>query len=122
MVAHTAPVTSWGFEPCERILLSTTNGLRGVGRAPRPPGAGRGKPEVQTLLNRAPQAYGGRQFADWPNGAPNEQGPSPAAASFLFPVLASRFQDDRRNRSGGKSRLEVLFDARVDDDLGISEP
>ena len=121
MVVHTALVTSWGFEPCERFILSSTSfGLSGRGAVPRPPGAGRGNPEVQTLLNRTPSAYGGQYLAGRLYGVPHEQKPSPAAASFLFSVLVVDFQGNRCDRTVGTSRHEASFIARVNGDLGTA--
>lgn len=124
MVAHTEPVRSWGPKPCGEIVSSTTTCVSaGGGAAPRPPGTGRGKPEVQTLRNSAlEQAYGGRHFFAGvaERRATNEQIPSHAAASAAGTVsMAPSFEGDYRGGSGGGLR-ETLF-SRLNDDLGTAE-
>ena len=124
MVTHTAPVKSWGLEPCERDDLSTsTRATGGDGAVPRPPGAGRGHSEVQTLLNSAPRAYGGRHFAGRLNqGATHEQRPSPEAASSPSQSLAHYLQGDCRDRAGGNNRSENILEGRLGGDLGKGRP
>lgn len=123
MVAHTEPVRSWGHKPCgESSSPTTTCVSAGGGAAPRPPGTGRGEPEVQTLRNSALElAYGRRHFsagvAD--RRVPNEQASSHAAASAAGTfALAPCFQGNYRGGTGGSIR-EAVF-SRMKDDLGTA--
>lgn len=121
MVAHTEPVKSWGDEPCGRKYLPTTTCVSaGGGFAPRPPGYGRGKPEVKTLLNSAPDcAYGAGEMPAASSGATNEQISSPAAASFGAVQQDVDLQDHRRDRTGGSVHPSLdSVEARVSGDLG----
>ena len=124
MVAHTAPVKSWGHKPCGGIVLPTTTSVAEGSGAPRPPGTGRGNPEVQTLRNSAlEQAYGGRNFADLAERrAKNEQRPSHAAASAPWPfTMDPSDEGDRRDRADGVFR-DVSYQEtdRLTDDLGTA--
>ena len=122
MVAHTEPVRSWGHKPCGEIRSPTTTCVSGGGGAPRPPGTGRGKPEVQTLRNSAlKQANGRRQFVagEAERRATNEHRPSHAAASTAGTfTLASSLEDGHRCWSGGD--LREPFFSRLNDDLGTA--
>lgn len=124
MVAHTEPVRSWGQKPCGKFAFPTTTCVSaGGGAAPRPPGTGRGNPEVQTLRNSALElAYGRRQLlagvAD--RRATNEQVPSHAAASTAGPfALAPSSEGDHRGRASGIVR--DFFLSRMNDDLGTAD-
>lgn len=124
MVAHTEPVKSRGDKPCGKLSFSTTTCVSaGGGAAPRPPGTGRGKPEVQTLRNSAlKQAYGRRHISAGVAGrrASNEQRPSYAAASHsgTFAMAPSSEGSDRRWASSG---FRETLSSRLNDDLGTAE-
>ena len=122
MVAHTEPVRSWGHKPCGEIRSPTTTCVSGGGGAPRPPGTGRGEPEVQTLRNSAlEQAYGRRHLCagEAERRATNEQTPTHAAASHpgTF-ALAPSYEGDHRGGSG--TGLREAFFSRLNDDLGTT--
>lgn len=111
MVAHTKPVISWGLRPCGEFSPTTTCVSGAGGRAPRPPGTGRGKPEVQTLRNSALKlAYGRRQiFAGVAKRrAPNEQRPLYAAAPTAETIALAYFNaSNYRDWSGGVIRKRI---------------
>lgn len=126
MVAHTEPVRSWGEKPCGEIVFPTTTCVSAGGGAPRPPGTGRGKPEVQTLRNSAlNSAYGGRQFvaglAD--RRAINEPSSSHAAAPTASSSFALAPSDEgcHRDRAGCFFR-EVSSSHGLVGDLGTAAP
>lgn len=123
LVSHAKPVLSWGFEPCggHRLPTSIRVSAAGVG-APRPPGTGRGDPEVQTLLTSAPSDNGHRYFVGGRNGANNESVPTPEAAPSLQTVLSQSFQGSDFNRADGIHRLEDISAERLDGDLGKAAP
>jgi len=126
MVAHTEPVRSWGRKPCGEIASPTTTCVSAAGSgAPRPPGTGRGKPEVQTLRNSAlNSAYGGRQFVAGlaERRATNEPSSSHAAAPAAFSfALASSHEGDHRDWTGGVIS-EVFSSSGVTGDLGTAAP
>lgn len=124
MVAHTDPVRSWGLWPCGEFVTPTTTCVSaGGGVAPRPPGTGRGKPEVQTLRNSVlRQAYGRRHFFAGvaERRKTNEQRSSHAAASPAAAPLAMAL----RNEGAGSDRAGSGFGekdfSRVIDDLGTA--
>jgi hypothetical protein len=122
MVAHTEPVRSWGHKPCGEICSPTTTCVSAGGGPPRPPGTGRGKPEVKPLHNSAlNSAYGGRQIvaglAD--RRATNEPSSSQAAAPAARPIaLAPSVEGDHCDWSGGI--LREAFFSRLIGDLGIA--
>lgn len=123
MVAHDEPVRSWGDKPCRgEIPLTTTCVSAGGGAAPRPPGTGRGNPEVQTFRNIALKlAYGHRHlFADVAERrAIDGQTSSHATASATGSVaMAPSYEgSDRDWATGG---IREAFSSRVNDDLGTA--
>lgn len=124
MVAQTEPVMSWGDEPCGRDDLPTTTCVSAAGSgAPRPPGTGRGNPEVQTLRNSALEMTYGRQRSAGvvERRANNEQEPSHAAASAAIAVaLAPSNEGGHRYRSGGGIREVAYAASRISGDLGTA--
>lgn len=123
MVAQTEPVRSWGHKPCGGIFSPTTTCVSaGGGVAPRPPGTGRGKPEVQTLRNSALElAYGRRHLSAGvaERRATHEQVPSHEAASIAGTfALAPSYEGDYRGGSGGS--LREALPSRLNDDLGTA--
>lgn len=124
MVAHTDPVRSWGPRPCGEMASPTTTCVSaGGGVAPRPPGTGRGKPEVQTLRNSVlRQAYGRRPFFAGvaERRKTNEQQPSHEAASSAAGPLAMALRNEGAgsDRAGGGFSEEDF--SRVIDDLGTA--
>ena len=123
MVAHDEPVKSWGDKPCRGVIpLTTTCVSAGGGAAPRPPGTGRGNPEVQTFRNIALKlAYGHRHFsADVADRrATNGQISSHAAASAArsIAMAPSNEGSDCDRATGG---IRETFPSRVNDDLGTA--
>jgi len=123
MVAHDEPVRSRGLWPCGRIILPTTTCVSaGGGCAPRPPGTGRGTPEVQTFRNIAFKlAYGRRQIRVGvaERKATNELRPSHAAASAARTLaMAPSYEGNYCGGSGGFVRETSL--PRMMDDLGTA--
>lgn len=124
MVAQTELVRSWGSKPCGGLVLPITTCVSAGGGAPRPPGTGRGMPEVQTLRNSALNLTDGSQqiFAGvvkW--RATNEPRPSYAAAPAAFPVqMDPSLEGDRCGRTGGVL-CEMDFPlSRMTGDLGTA--
>lgn len=86
MVAQPEPVRSWGHKPCGEVISPTTTWVSGWRRAPRPPGIGRGDPEVQTLLYWASELTNGGASRPGRKEA-DEQRTSQAAALSSTPVI-----------------------------------
>ena len=125
MVAHTEPVKSWGQKPCGEIVSPTTTCVSAAGSgAPRPPGTGRGDPEVQTLRNSAlNSAYGGRQIVAGraERRVPNELLPSYAAAPATSSLaLATSHEGGYRDRAGGVIPNVSFSHSRMTGDLGTA--
>lgn len=123
MVAHDEPVNSRSLWLCGRLILPTTTCVSaGGGCAPRPPGTGRGNPEVQTLRNFAFRlAYGRRQILAGvaERKATNELRPSHAAASAPRPLaMAPSDEGNHCGRTGGFVGEKYI--SRMIDDLGTA--
>ena len=122
MIAHIEPVSGWGYEPCERHVLSINACVSRRDRAvPRPPGTGRGNSEVKTSLNNTPQTNGHWHSASgFGKGGRHEREPSPATAPYPYPFLDLCLQGSGFNRAGGIPRRKIAVATRVDGDLGAS--
>ena len=123
MVAHTEPVRSWGRRPCGEIGSPTTTCVWAGCGAPRPPGTGRGMPEVNSLRNSVlNRAYGRRPLdvgvAD--RRTTNEQRPSHAASSSTPEAFAVAPSDEGCHCDWSGCGLRGSHFPRLNDDLGIA--
>jgi len=124
MVAHTEPVKSWGHKPCGKFASRLTPVSRAGGGAPRPPGTGRGNPEVKTLLYSASDsATGGRRTSAGlaERNTQNEQLSSQAAAPLRPPIsLSSSYEGGDHGRARNLLGGTIVSLVGLGGDLGTA--
>jgi hypothetical protein len=127
MVAQTEPVRSWGEnKPCGNVLFPTTTCVSRGGRRAAPArdrarhARGTNAPEHSShQCRRGPTSVVG--LAD--RRAPNEQGPSHAAAPATHPIsMASSDEGSHCGWKGGLVRDVSHEASRVSGDLGTAGP